>query len=306
LLLEPNYLAWYGVLDMPKLNQRNPETRAYFLDVTAYWLREFDVDGWRMDVARHVESDFWTDFRRVAKSVKPDCYLLAEIWGNTSPWLQGQHFDATMNYFCRDLCAAYFARADMGTAEFVDGVTRMLSLYAPDVMHVTHNLISSHDVERFLFAAGEDVRRLRLAHLFILTIPGAPGLYYGDEVGMSGGNDPDCRGAFPWHAPESWDLPTLALMREVAGLRHEFPALRFGEWRAVWVGQEAFAYVRTYQGQAVLVVINRGDQSAVIEVPVAVANPRLLWGGADVRAAESSIIFEGLTQWTGAVVLLSN
>ena len=108
-LFEPSYLAWYGVLDMPKLNQRNPATRAYFLDVAAYWLREFDIDGWRMDVARHIEADFWVDFRRVCKAVKPDCFLLAEIWGNTAPWLQGDQFDATMNYPFRDLCVAYFA-----------------------------------------------------------------------------------------------------------------------------------------------------------------------------------------------------
>ena len=125
-LFEPSYLAWYGVLDMPKLNQRNPATRAYFLDVAAYWLREFDIDGWRMDVARHVEPDFWVDFRRVCKAAKPDCYLLAEIWGNTAPWLQGDQFDATMNYIFRDLCVAYFARTEMDTATFLDGITRML------------------------------------------------------------------------------------------------------------------------------------------------------------------------------------
>ena len=78
--------------------------------MTAYWLREFGIDGWRMDVARHIEPDFWVDFRRVCKATRPDCYLLAEIWGNTSPWLQGDQFDATMNYIFRDLCVGFFAR----------------------------------------------------------------------------------------------------------------------------------------------------------------------------------------------------
>ena len=135
---------------MPKINLSNPETRAYFLDVTRYWLREFKIDGWRMDVARHVVPDFWDDFRRAAKEVNPDCYLLAEIWGNTSPWLQGTQFDATMNYFFRDLVVDYFAGQKMDTATFLDGVNHMLALYAPQVTHCTHNLFSSHDVTRFL------------------------------------------------------------------------------------------------------------------------------------------------------------
>ena len=133
-LVEATYIAWYGVLDMPKINLSNPETRAYFLDVTRYWLREFGIDGWRMDVARHIVPDFWDDFRRAAKEVNPDCYLLAEIWGNTSAWLQGTQFDATMNYFFRDLVVDYFASERLDTAAFLDGVTNILALYAPQVI----------------------------------------------------------------------------------------------------------------------------------------------------------------------------
>ncbi len=305
--LEPTYLAWYNVLDMPKLNQRNPETRAYFMDVTQYWLREFGIDGWRMDVARHIEPDFWVDFRRAAKSVRPDCYLLAEIWGNTSPWLQGDQFDATMNYIFRDLCVGYFAKTELGTADFLDGITRMLSLYAPQVLAVTHNLFSSHDVARFRYEAGEDVRRLRLATIFQLTMPGAPGLYYGDEIGMSGEDDPDCRRAFPWAQPETWDRELLEDVRALIRLRREHPALRGGEWRLVYPepaagAGDAFAFERVQGDDRVLVVINRGDGPARLALPVATAAPRMLWGRAEISTDGAALMVEGLAAWDAVVL----
>jgi glycosidase len=300
--IEPSYLAWYGVLDMPKLNQRNPATRAYFLDVTAYWLREFGIDGWRMDVARHIEADFWRDFARAAKAASPDCYLLAEIWGDTSPWLQGDMFDATMNYFFRDLCVDWFAVAAMDTPAFLDGIARMLARYAPQVTAATHNLFSSHDVERFRHAAGEEIRRLRLATLFQLTMPGAPGLYYGDEIGMSGGPDPDCRRAFPWDRPEAWDAGQLALVRDLARLRHQEAALRLGEWRAVWAQKDAFAFERTHEGSRIVVIINRGGPLPLALLPATSPTPEVLWGRVEVAPAEGGIAVTGLGSLAGAVI----
>lgn len=304
-LVEPTYLAWYGVLNMPKLNQRNPETRAYFLDVAAYWLREFNIDGWRMDVARHIEPGFWADFRRVTKAVRPDCFLLAEIWGDTSPWLQGDQFDATMNYIFRDLCVDYFAKAEMDTRTFLDGITRMLSLYADQVTAVTHNLLSSHDVERFRRLAGEDIRRLRLATLFQMTLSGAPGIYYGDEIGMSGGEDPDCRRAFPWHRPESWDREMLETTRTLIQLRRAHPALRYGAWRLLWAGDETFAFERTYQDERILVLVNRGEPLDRLELPTSVDAPAVLWGEAHVTAEEGNLVIKGVPAWSGAIILCS-
>ena len=303
-LFEPSYLAWYGVLDMPKLNQRHPATRAYFLDVAAYWLREFDIDGWRMDVARHVEPDFWVDFRRVCKAAKPDCYLLAEIWGNTAPWLQGDQFDATMNYIFRDLSVAYFARAEMDTATFLDGITRMFAVYAPQVANVNYNLLSSHDVERFRQAAGERPERLALATLLQMTLPGAAAVYYGDEIGLTGGDDPDCRRAFPWDRPDSWEKSILQTVRKLAALRHAHPALRYGEWRLLWTGLEAFAFERVYAGQSVLVVINRGEALDVVRMPVVSAAPVLLWGATRLTPVSNGVVLESLPAWSGAVIAL--
>jgi glycosidase len=304
-LIETTYEAWYGVVSMPKINLSNPETRAYFLDVAQYWLREFDIDGWRMDVARHVVPDFWPEFRRATKAVKPDCYLLAEIWGDTSAWLQGDMFDATMNYFFRDLCVDYFARDAMSTGDFLDRITRMLAMYAPQATAVNHNLFSSHDTERFLHMAGEDPRRLRLATLFQLTIPGAPGIYYGDEISMTGGFDPDCRRAFPWDRPKTWDRETLEMVRALTRLRKAYPALRYGEWRPVWSVGDAFAFVREAPtGERVLVAINRGDAAVIVEALVPTSRPEILWGTVTAAADGATLTLRDLGPWSGAVVRL--
>ncbi len=308
----PTYEAWYGVPNMPKLNQMNPETRRYFLDVSAYWLREFQIDGWRMDVARHVEPDFWRDFRRVAKATRPDCYLLCEIWGDTSPWLQGEQFDATMNYFLRDLALGYFARQTMDTATFVDGLLRMLSLYPPQVTAVTYNLISSHDTERFLTMCGGDLTRFKLATLLQLTLPGAPGIYYGNEIGMAGGHDPECRRAFPWHQPERWHRNVRTLVKSLAHLRREYPALRHGNFFLIWQDQAAFAFLRRHQGQQVLVLINRGEKLDKVTLPIAGSRERkkgqvrgtVLWGDVHVAVDEKTIILSDLAAESGAVILL--
>lgn len=301
-LVQPTYLAWYGVLDMPKINLSNPETRAYFLDVTRYWLREFDIDGWRMDVARHIVPDFWDDFRKAAKEVKPDAYLLAEIWGNTSPWLQGNQFDGTMNYFFCDLAVDYFARQTMDTPTFLNGTAAMLALYAPQVTACCQNLFSSHDVPRLLHEAGGDRARLRLATLFQLTMPGAPGIYYGDEIGMNGGQDPLNRGAFLWDAPETWDRATLEMTRTLARLRKEHRALRHGDWRLLWQGKNAFAYERATEDERVVVVVNRGAKLEALRLPVTCAEVEVLWGDATAAAVDEGLLLSGLGAQTGVVL----
>lgn len=303
-VLEPTYAAWYNVPNMPQFNQTNPETRAYFMDVARFWLREYQIDGWRMDVVPQVVDDFWIDLRRVTKEANPEAYLLAEVWGDTSFWLQGDRFDATMNYNFRFLCLEYFARSRMGTADFLDGYAQMLMMYPDEVNAVLQNLLSSHDAARFLHEAGEGRPRQRLAQLFQMTMPGAPSIYYGDEIGMSGGHDPDCRRAFPWHDPESWDMDTLAQTKALVRLRHDLPALRLGAWQVVWQADEAFAYLRQYDEQRILMVLCRAEGLAELIVPAESDAPELLWGEATVGAAAGGVRIVGLAPWSGLVVRL--
>jgi glycosidase len=295
------YAAWHGAANMPKLNLSNPDTRRYFLDVAAYWLREYEIDGWRLDVARHVEADFWRDFRRVTKALRPDCYLLSEIWGDASPWLQGDQLDATMSYSLRDLLVAYLARGTISTAEMVDGLLRLLSRYAPQVTAVSYNLISSHDTERFLTICDGDVTRLKLALLLQLTLPGAPGIFYGDEIGLEGGPEPDCRRAFPWDQPDTWRREVLEMVRALARLRYTCPALRRGDFYLVWQDQEAFAFLRRFADQRALVVVNRGPAVERLLLPVKSAATKVLWGVGRITTEKEVVVVNGLPEESGLV-----
>lgn len=281
--VEPTYEAWYSVPTMPRVNLANPEARAYMLGVAAHWVAEHGIDGWRMDVARYVDPDFWNDFRRVVKAADPEAYLLCEVMGDAGDWLQGDRFDATMNYTFRDLALRFFARDEIDGAALLDDAARLIAQYPWAVTLVNQNLIGSHDTPRFLSEAGGDVWRLRLATVFQLTFPGAPGIYYGDEVAMTGGDDPGSRGAFPWEiAGGGHDLQET--IRRLAALRRSEPALVTGDWRPVHGAGGLVAFERRLGRRRVLVAINRSGRPA--RVPAGPGWRRLLWGSGRVEGGE--------------------
>ncbi len=251
--VEPSYESWYGVGTMPRLDLANPEARAHVLDVARYWVREFDIDGWRMDVARYVDPDFWNDFRQAVRSVNRDAYLIAEVMGDASAWLQGDQFDATMDYTFRSLCLRFLATGEIDGVEFLDEAARSVFQYAWPVTLACQSLIGSHDTPRFLTEAGEEGWRLRLASVLQMTMPGMPGIYYGDEIEMTGGNDPGCRGAYPVGVDLSVH-PTARVIHELALLRPELTDLVEGPWRPVHAGSDHVAFSR---GDT-LVIVNRG------------------------------------------------
>lgn len=275
--VETTYEAWYGVPTMPRIDLSHPPARRHVLDVAAHWLSEFDVDGWRMDVARYVDRDFWPEFRAVCRAVKPDAYLLAEIMGDVSSWLRGDGFDATMNYTLRFLALGFLATADMDGREFLDHCARLYGRHALATTLANHNLIGSHDTPRFRTEAGGDLWRSELATVFQLTYPGAPGIYYGDELGLEGGGDPGCRGTMPWN-----DLPTgfVDTISAITSLRRRAPALRVGEWRPVAATSDAVAYERWSGRARYLVGINRGRRSASLAVE---GQGTTVWGSGGIE-----------------------
>lgn len=286
--VEPTYQAWYGTPTMPRVDLAHPAARRYMLDVARYWVETAGIDGWRMDVARYVDFDFWRDFRQAVKSVDPDCYLVAELMGDASQWLQGDRFDATMNYTFRSLCLGFFARDDLDGPGLMDGAARLLAGYAEPVTAVNHNLIGSHDVPRFLTEAGGEQWRIRLATIFQLTFPGAPGIYYGDEVGLEGGEDPGSRAAFPWSSlPEEDPLrhPVAATVAELTRLRRRHRALREGTWRPVDSGPEWVAFERRRGRSRLVVVINRSRHPIRLDV----GGAGLVWGAGLVSGSDLEV-----------------
>ena len=272
--VETTFEAWYGVPTMPRIDLSNPEARAYFLDVARHWLSEFDIDGWRMDVARYVDPDFWPDFRAACRSVKPDAYLLAEIMGDVSQWLRGDGFDATMNYTFRSLALGFFAKGDMDGLTLLDHCTRLYGRHALATTLGNHNLIGSHDTPRFRTESGGELWRVELATIFQLTFPGAPGIYYGDELGLEGGDDPGCRGAMPWDRLEAHDGFTRTIS-ELAALRRRLSTLRTGEWRPLAASGDAIVFERFTAGSRYRIGINRGSSPAALSVT---GSGGVVWG----------------------------
>ncbi len=174
--VEPTYETWYGVPTMPRVNLAHPPTRAYMLQALTGWVRDYGDYGWRLDVARYVDPDVWRDLRRVLREVRPDAYLLGEVMGDAGRWLQGDAFDASMNYPLRELALRFFATGAIDGREVADGLARMWARGAWPVAQAAHNLIGSHDTPRFLTLAGGELWRSRLAVVLQMTFPGAPGL----------------------------------------------------------------------------------------------------------------------------------
>ncbi|MEX0698250.1 MAG: glycoside hydrolase family 13 protein [Acidimicrobiia bacterium] len=272
--LETTYESWYGVPTMPRINLADPQARHYMLEVATDWVGDAGIDGWRMDVARYVDPDFWVDFRRAVKSVNPGAYLVGEFMGDVGRWLQGDCFDATMNYTFRDIALRFLAREEIDAAGALDGLARLWAQYAWPVTLANQNLIGSHDTPRFLSVAGNKTWRLRLATILQMTYPGAPGLYYGDEIGLTGDDDPGSRGAFRWE-PDPGSHPIVAVISSLSDLRRRHPALARGGWRALPSEGHLLAFERRFDGERLAVVLNRGG-SRRVDLPV--SGGRLLWG----------------------------
>ncbi len=196
---EPNYETFAtGIATMPKLRTGNPEVRDYLLNVARYWVERCDIDGWRLDVANEVDHAFWREFRRVVRAAKPDAAIVGEVWHDALPWLLGDQFDGVTNYPLREACLDYFARNRISADGFAQALVRNLFMYPRPALQGCWNLLGSHDTERFMTACGGDVRKAALAAVFLFTWVGAPLIYYGDEIGMEGGPDPDCRRPMLW------------------------------------------------------------------------------------------------------------
>jgi cyclomaltodextrinase len=280
---QQGYEAWWDLPALPKLNVVTPAVREFLWDVARYWI-EFGVDGWRLDVPAEIDDDeFWQEFRRRVRAANPDAYIVGEIWHEAHRWLQGDQFDAVMNYLFTRACLGYFVGDNLLRSEaakcgygqidtlddraFADEIQRLLGLYARPVTEVQYNLLGSHDTPRFKTLARGDSSAYRLATLFLMTHPGAPAIYYGDEIGMEGGHDPGCRRGFPWDQ-DRWDQDLLAYVQRCIALRKAHPALRRGDFTWLFVGHGVVAYGRRLESETLLVVLNNGHHWVTVSVPV--------------------------------------
>ena len=311
-----NYAAWWEIPALPKLNIGNAGVRQYLLEVARHWIA-FGADGWRLDVPEEIKDPpFWQEFRRVVKETNPDAYTVGEIWHEAEAWLRGDRFDAVMNYVFSRAAYGYFGaetlRRDyrpggftiekLDTAAFAATVEKMLERYDWQVVTAQLNLLTSHDTARSLWTMNGDTSGVRLCMLLQMTLPGAPCIYYGEEIGMNGGPDPGCRGAFPWGKEQLWDCELLNFFRRAIALRHSRPALRTGAYTTLIAAGDIFGFSRSLCGgqrpdgaqsddDRLLVLFNRAETTARLAVPLGTDSHLTEDGGegngTDDSAAES-------------------
>lgn len=254
----PTYTCFGYERHMPKLDTGNPEVAAYFCDVGRHWLREYGIDGWRLDVASEVNDGFWRAFRAAAKAENPDCLLIGEVWESAQHWLDGSQFDSTMNYDLRRHCRAFFAEEAIDAATFDGLVTQMRLRYRKQMLPAQLNLLDSHDVSRFLTLCGGDPRRMRLALLFQMTFVGMPCVFYGDERGLTGEKEADYRRPMDWiNTPGTLH----GFYREVIALRRQEAALQRGEYETVRadVQSRLYVYRRRLGNEAVTIALHSSE-----------------------------------------------
>ncbi|MBW5447764.1 alpha-glycosidase [Cohnella sp. CFH 77786] len=252
---------------MPKLNTENPDVQAYLLEVARYWIEEIGVDGWRLDVANEVDHRFWRKFRDVVKTAKPDAYILGEIWHDSLPWLSGDQFDAVMNYPLTEAILDFAVKGTRDGRQFADQLGSLLAAYPQQATEAAFNLLGSHDTARLLTLAGNDKRRVRLASAIQFTMPGTPCVYYGDEIGLDGGNDPGCRKCMEWDESKQ-DLELFGFFAGLTRLRRSHRALRDGSLRllAAEPGRATLAYIREADGERFIVALNAGRRQAKLSL----------------------------------------
>ena len=276
-----NYAGWWNLPALPQFNHDNPGVRDYIFEVARYWM-EFGIDGWRLDVPYEIDDDeFWQTFRKVVKSVKPDAYICGEIWVEAQRWLQGDMFDSTMNYVQTKNTLSYFGSdylhgytknhlelEPISTAGFMEAISSNMANYADEINQVQFNLLGSHDMARPLWIVGDNKPAMKLCWLFMMTMPGAPCIYYGDEIALTGADDPHSRAAFPWDNPEQQDLDMKAHVQSVVALRHKFPALRTGEFSFLSESNDnVVIYQRHDKNDKLLIAINRSKQPQAVTLP---------------------------------------
>jgi glycosidase len=311
------YEAWWGFSELPVFRKdpdtglASASVRKHIFDVTRRWMDpdgdgdpSDGIDGWRLDVPNEVPLPFWHEWCALVRRINPEAYVVGEIWERADQWLDGRAFDAVMNYeFAKPAIAWVIDRREKITAsEFDRRLAELRMAYAPECSYAMMNLLDSHDTDRIAsmarnpdrkynhlnreqegnpYDAGrpgdEDRARQRLLALLQMTYVGAPMVYYGDEAGMWGSNDPNNRRPMLWddlppnqNPQERPDAAMREHYRSVIGLRRSLPALRTGSYRTVLAddAQDVLAFVREKDGQRVVVALNASTKPATVSLPV--------------------------------------
>jgi cyclomaltodextrinase len=263
-----DYLGWWRLKSLPKFNTNNLQVRNYLLEVARFWIDQ-GADGWRLDVPNEIDDDsFWAEFREAVLTVNRDAYLVGEIWEADTRWANPTHFDGLMNYPVREVLLK-FINGNLPSSQFADKIEKVFKLYPHENAYAMFNLLGTHDTERIWTLLDGDQKKIQMAFLFLFAYPGVPSIYYGDEIGMPGGKDPDCRRTFPWEE-EKWDVELRNLVQRLIHLRKRIPAIRRGNFVRLFVDDPrgCYAFSRGLGDEKVVVALNTSSTRRILRLPV--------------------------------------
>jgi glycosidase len=244
---------------MPKWNTSHPIVEKHLLECIKYWIEAHDIDGWRLDVSNEISHDFLRQIKKVSREAKADTFILGENWDSSIPWLQGDQLDSVMNYDLSYPLWKYLEHK-MDLFTFKELVTKYLAQTPKNVMENMFNLVGSHDTVRIKRRLKDDPRRMKLAFVFMFLSSGAPNIYYGDEVGMTGEHDPDNRRCMLWDEKDQ-DLDFKTFMKNLIRLRNEHPSFKTYDYH--FIDSNILAFTKQTNKDQILVLINNGEKSKI-------------------------------------------
>jgi cyclomaltodextrinase len=283
----PTYDTFGFFGNMPKFNTANPEVKKYLLEVAEYWIKEIHIDGWRLDVANEIDHVFWRDFRKIVKAANPEAYIVGEVWNDSLKWLMGDQFDSVMNYPFSDKVLQFFTDPYMDGSNFADSIGYLQMRYPQQTTEVIFNLLCSHDTPRVLTRVDGDKRKLKLSIVFLLTYIGTPCTYYGDEIGLTGGGDPDCRKCMEWDRSKQ-DRELYDFYKLLIALRKNNPALRRGFFRFLKADPDdsRIIYERIDADTHFTIWMNNTDQASTLSHPMETDDWKDALSGEEVHPAD--------------------
>lgn len=307
------YQCWWGIKDMPDLNydlsRHHPEENAirnisaarvnaplveYLMQTVRWWLLDIGIDGFRLDVPDEVPYWFWELFRKEVKKCKPEAWIVGEIWYDAQDWVNHKYFDSVMNYaYFKNPVIEYFIFDLIGKDEFVQRIESGLAMYPFHALKAMMNLLGSHDTLRIFELAKGDIMRIKLAVLFSMCFIGAPHVYYGDEIALAGGKDPDNRRPFNWDWENNQQATELrAFYRELISLRHAHAAFTDGSFSFLPSPNGLLSFSRTLADESLQVIINPTANAQTIIKP---GLEQILFSSCELDGnllpAQSAIIF---------------
>lgn len=266
-----NYEVFAFCNYMPKFNTNNPEVEEYLLNIATHWIKEYDIDGWRLDVSDEVPHSFWRKFRDAVKNVKTDCVIIGENWHDANAYLMGDQYDSIMNYAFTKACLDYYAFETFDAKAFSNKLNHLLTRNTKQVNGMMLNLLDTHDTDRFFTSVNKNKDKL-LSAIAVMTIyPGAPCLYYGTEICLEGGYDPDNRRCFDWDESK-WDYDFMTKIKDIFNLK-QIEILKKGDIQITSKGNLCYIN-RFYKKEEISLILNQSKKavSLVLDGDIQVVN----------------------------------